>query len=47
MKHCLEFLSQESLVVMEGQAFEFIDYKGCADLTMYKLSEGTAKIEKQ
>ena len=35
--HCRKYLSQESLVIMEGQSFEFIDYKRGVDLTNYKL----------
>ena len=40
MLHCRTYLSQDSLVVMEGQSFEFIDYKGkgIGDVTRYKPS---------
>lgn len=38
MFHCGTYLSQDSLVVMEGQSFKFIDYKICGDITGYKPS---------
>ena len=38
MIHCSTYLSQDSLVVMEGQSFKFIDYKICGDITGYKPS---------
>ena len=46
--HCRTYLSQESLVIMEGQAFEFIDYKGkgVGDHTMYKLPDTIKEDDK-
>ena len=43
MTRCGKLLSQESLVIMEGQSFEFIDYKRGVDITMYKLPKDTIK----
>ena len=44
--HCRTYLSQESLVIMEGQSFEFIDYKGVGDHTMYKLPDTIKEDDK-
>jgi len=46
MSHCSTYLTQESLVVMEGQAFEFIDYKGGMDITIYKLPDAIKEDDK-